>query len=207
MRLLRPLAAVGLLAACGGSVSALGSNQRSPCNPPGSHTLASDASARVFSAHRSVFGCSRPTGRLTRLGHSGSCLGGGSFVERVALAGEIVAYGDHRCGVDTGFSQVVVLRLTDGRRVGSFAAVEKPLGPESITSVSSLVARPDGAAAWIGVASSIVGRGRDVEVRAGHGEHRQLLDSGAQIDPGSLRLHGSRLTWRHGPATRSATLS
>jgi hypothetical protein len=33
-----------------------------------------------------------------------------------------------------------------------------------------------------------------------------LLDRGVQIDAGSLRLRGSRLSWRHGQRTRSATL-
>lgn len=207
MRLLRMLAAAGLLAAWGGSVSALGSAGRSLCNPPGSRTLASDTHARVFAAHKSIFGCSRPARRVTRLGRAGSCLGGESFVERVALAGETVAYGDHRCGVDTGFTEVVVLRLTDGHRLVSYAATEQPLGPESISSVGSLVLTPGGAAAWIGVGSSIVGHTRDVEVRAGHGHASRLLDSGPQIQPGSLRLNGSHLTWHHGQTTRSATLS
>ena len=117
-----------------------------------------------------------------------------------------MAYGDHRCGVDTGFTEVVVLRLTDGHRLASYGATEKLLGPESISSVDSLVVRPDGAAAWIGVGSSIVGHSRDVEVRAGHGQVSKLLDSGPQIQPGSLRLNGAHLTWHHGQATRSATL-
>ena len=33
-----------------------------------------------------------------------------------------------------------------------------------------------------------------------------VLDSGGAIAPGSLRLRGSTLTWRHGGATREATL-
>jgi hypothetical protein len=206
MRLSARLALIGLAVAFGASTSALGSNGRSLCQPPGSRTLARDAQARVFATQKSVFGCSGPAHRITRLGSAASCVNA-AHVSRVALAGPIVAYGLQRCGVDTGFTQVLVRRLTDGTRLGSFAATEKPLGAESFSAVSSLVVKPDGAAAWIGTGSSIIGPGQDVEVRAGHGTERELLDTGSQINPGSLRLHGSHLSWLHGPAERSATLN
>jgi hypothetical protein len=35
----------------------------------------------------------------------------------------------------------------------------------------------------------------------------KLLDSGAAIATGSLRLHRSVLSWRHGGATRTARLA
>jgi hypothetical protein len=129
-----------------------------------------------------------------------------SGIDRVALAGVTVAYAVHHCGVDFGFTNVLVRNLRDGTSLGTFAATEKSLGPEATNSVSSLVVRSDGAAAWIGTAESIISPARDIEVRTGHGQRRQLLDSGPQIKTGSLRLHGSRLTWRHGQATRSARL-
>jgi hypothetical protein len=206
VRLSPLLAVIGLTVAVGASAPALGSSGHSVCDRPGSRTLASDAQARVFSAQQSVYGCSRPAHRITRLGSSGNCFED-ARLSRVALAGATVAYGLQRCGVDTGFSQVVVRRLSDGTQLGSFAATEKSLGPESTNSVDSLVVRPDGAAAWIGVGSSIIGQGQDTEVRSGHGTEHKLLDSGSQIGPGSLRLHGSRLTWLHGHAGRSATLN
>jgi hypothetical protein len=45
-----------------------------------------------------------------------------------------------------------------------------------------------------------------IEVHAAAGGHDSVLDSGAGIDPRSLKLHGSTLTWRHDGATRRATL-
>ena len=65
------------------------------------------------------------SGRITRLGTTGDCIGGGASVNHVALAADTVAYGLHHCGVDTGFTQVLVQRLRDGARLGSFSATEK----------------------------------------------------------------------------------
>jgi hypothetical protein len=61
--------------------------------------------------------------------------------------------------------------------------------------------------AWIGQTSSIISRGRElIEVHAAAGGHDSVLDSGAGIDPRSLQLHGSTLTWHHDGATRRTTL-
>jgi hypothetical protein len=154
-----------------------------------------------------VYGCSKPSGRISRLGHSGRAVAGSTVVNRVALAGETVAYALRSFGVDSGSTAVAVRDLGTGRALGTFPGTEKSLGPESTNSVSSLVVKPGGAVAWIGIGQSIISPARDIEVRTGHGARRQLLDSGTQINPTSLRLHGSRLTWRNGRAQRSANLS
>jgi hypothetical protein len=198
---------IALMLAFSGSAVALSSRAGAGCGPAGARTTAQDRSARVYSTGGFVYGCSDRSGRITRLGPAGSCVGTGSYVGLVALAEKTVAYDVHHCGVDFGFTQVLVRRLSDGAQLGSFAATEKSLGPESTNAVSSLVVKPDGAAAWIGAGQSIISPRRDAEVRTGHGTRRKLLDSGLQIKTGSLRLHGSRLTWMHGHTTRSARLS
>lgn len=125
----------------------------------------------------------------------------------MTVAGEFAAYGVEECGVDTGSTQVVVRRLSDGKRLRDAAATTPP-GVESYQSVSSLVLKADGAVAWIGDGRSIVRRGHKIEVyKADSGGSVRLLDSGLAIAPGSLRLHGSKLTWTHGAAVRTATLS
>jgi hypothetical protein len=153
-----------------------------------------------------VYGCSRGSARSFRLGSAGNCVAH-ARVSRVALAAATVAYGLERCGIDTGSTEVVVRQLGDGVQLASFPSTVKPLPPEAYSVVDSLVVRRDGAAAWIASAKSIVGHGEpDVEVHSVRGAHGKLLDSGPSIQPGSLRLHDSSLTWRHGRATRSAVL-
>jgi len=54
--------------------------------------------------------------------------------------------------------------------------------------------------------ASIIHHSRLLEVHKLDGGGSRLLDSGTGIDPRSLRLHGSALTWRDAKQTRSATL-
>jgi hypothetical protein len=123
------------------------------------------------------------------------------------VAGDLAAFGREECGVDTGSAEVVVKRLTDGKRLLIAAATTSP-GVESFQSVASVVLKRDGAVAWIGTGSSIVRHAHKVEVYKAdsHGSVR-LLDSGLSVAPSSLRLHGSTLSWKHGGSTRTASLS
>jgi hypothetical protein len=152
-----------------------------------------------------VFGCSVKGHKVFALGQTTSCVRS-RRVAPVTVAGELAAYGLEQCGVDTGSTNVVVRRLTDGASLRSLPATTKPLGPESYQSVSSLVLKGDGAVAWIGVGHSIVRRGSSAEVHRADRRGQALLDSGTAIDPRSLRLHGSTLSWRHADFTRSASL-
>jgi hypothetical protein len=72
--------------------------------------------------------------------------------------------------------------------------------------VTSVVVKPNGAVAWIGVASSIISHRSQVEVDAASGASSRVLERGSRIDPHSLRLRGSLLTWSDGGRTRSASL-
>jgi hypothetical protein len=74
--------------------------------------------------------------------------------------------------------------------------------------VLSIVIKPDGAVAWIARMSSLGGGHPELQVLAANaGASARLLDSGDGVAPASLRLHGSRLTWKHGGQVRSATLA
>lgn len=182
-----------------------GANPRVPCGPAAAHTLASSSQARVYSARRAAFGCAAGAGKAFRLGVTSTCIGA-DLVGPVVVAGELAAYASKRCGVDTGFTQVLVRNLRSGKRLSASVAVASP-GPESFASVDSLVARSDGAAAWIAEASSLGTRQKNVELHRVDAHGQSLLDSGTTISPRSLRLHGRTLTWLHAGQTRSSTLS
>ena len=167
--------------------------------------MAASDKARVYAAGTAVYGCALSARRPLHLGDSRSCLRA-DRVTVVAVAGALAAYGTQRCGVDTGLASLVVRRLTDGARLRQAQAISAPVGPESYTTVTSVVVKADTSVAWVGVGSSIVSHRRVIEVRAedSHGSH--VLDQSTLIDPSSLRLNGSRLSWRDRGVARSATL-
>lgn len=83
--------------------------------------------------------------------------------------------------------------------------------PRRLFKVGSLRFRPSGSIAWIACTENDTqvfsasrqpncvrpGRGRKWVMRDGGGSTKaEVLDTGRQIDPSSLRLAGSRLTWR-----------
>jgi hypothetical protein len=201
-----------VLAACGGTAAGSSTSSGSPagghCGPAGAKTLAASPAARVYSWQGVVYGCSFTNTRSYRLGSGTLSRPGQPRVGRVAVAGEIAAFGTTEFGVDTGSAQVTVIRLSDGKQLRSERATTRPLGPESFQSVDAVVVKADGAVAWIGAGHSIINQHHaDVEVHAIDRKPERMLDSGTVVDPTSLRLHGSRLTWKHGGHTRSATLS
>jgi hypothetical protein len=199
------LAGAGVLLACGSP--AVGSAATAHCGPFDAKTLAASSVARVYAMGNSVFGCSVDGSGAFLLGQRKTCIGA-ARVAPVVVAREFAAYGLARCGVDSGSTQVVVRRLTDGKIVRAAVATTPP-GVESYQSVGSLVLKRDGAVAWIGVGHSLVGHGSPkIEVyRANRRGKVQLLDSGLAVQPGSLTLQGSRLTWKDGAAVRHGSLS
>ncbi|MFL5830252.1 MAG: hypothetical protein ACJ76X_10075 [Solirubrobacteraceae bacterium] len=124
----------------------------------------------------------------------------------MTVTGDLTAYGAERCGIDTGTTAVIVLRLTDDKQLANTPATSPP-GVESFQHVDALVLKRDGSVAWIGDGSSIVGHGRRiVEVRKLDKRGLFVLDSGSGVRMDSLRLHRSTLRWRDGSQTRTATL-
>ena len=205
------VALAAALASCGSSTAhstTVPPPPRHPpaCGPAHASTLAFSAQARVYARRGVVYGCSVRGGRSFRLGTQ-TVVRHEHLAGAYAVAGRIVAYGSVAFGVDTGGTNILVERLSDGALLGSFSATSRNFA-EGFSSVGSLVVTSDGAVAWIGKATGI-GATRpiievleaDPSVSAG-----KVLDSGSAIDFGSLRLDGSTLSWRHGGATRRATL-
>jgi hypothetical protein len=158
----------------------------------------------VYSVGGAVYGCAAGHGSY-RLGSAQNCIRS-ARAGPVVLNGTITAYGLESCGVDTGSSELVVQRLTDGRHLRTVAATVNRVAPESYSAVTSLVLKRDGAVAWIAEARSIIRNGVDIEVHRADKRGEAELDSGTSIDPTSLRLRGSDLSWHAGASTRSATL-
>jgi hypothetical protein len=193
---------LGLLAC-----AASGSSATAHCGPFDAKTLAASGVARVYVIGKVVYGCSMRGSGAFRLGRRGICVGA-ARVDPVIVVGELAVYGLTRCGVDTGSTQVVVRRLTGGKVLRSEPATS-PAGVESYQAVGALVAKADGAVAWIGTGQSIVGHGTvKIEVRAANRSAPvRVLDSGSGVRPHSLQLRGSQLSWRDGTTLRTARLS
>jgi hypothetical protein len=205
------LITAGALAACGSSAAsssvtiAATSGALAHCGPAGARTLARGPQVRVYAEHGTVYGCRTGSSRRVRLGTTGSCLRA-SRVDRVAVAGPLVAAAVTRCGVDTGQAEVEVVRLPSSRPLYSHLAVGNP-GPESFSTVRGLVLTGRGAVAWIARSNSILSHRANVEVQAGNAaQGTRQLDSGPQVAVGSLRLSGNTVSWRHGSVRRSARL-
>jgi hypothetical protein len=176
------------------------------CGRKQGHTLVQNGSARVYTLNGEVYACAIPGGASYHLGSASVC-NGTHRAAPVAIADRLVAYGLQTCGTDTGSSVVVVRRLTTGKRLHTDPAITGAAGPESFQTVESLVVKRDGSDAWITVTNSVAGHGSTIEVHAHGTGGSALLDSGPGIDPSSLRLKRSRVSWLHDGHRRSAKLS
>ena len=178
------------------------------CGPAAARTLAADRVARVYSQNGDVFGCAQDGERSYKLGANQSSTREGR-AGPIALAGTVAGYGLTSYGVDTVSAQIVVRRLTDGRVLRQRSAISGSVGPEFFETVDDIVVKRDGSVAWIADATWLgngPGRHGITEVRKADRTGRTRLDNGDQIRKRSLRLKGSRLTWRDGSIRKSATL-
>lgn len=202
---LRPwIVALLVLASCGSSEAM---PVRGTCGPTGARTLAANGRVRVYVLGQTVYGCSAARSRSFRLGSVSRSIRQAEAAP-VAVAGELAAYGLSNFGVDTVRASVVVRRLTDGKTLKQLP-VTRAAGAETFESVGSLAVKANGAVAWIGSEHSIgAGRRSSIEVHAAGAAAGvdRVLDSGPNIKPASLRLHGSRLSWVNRGRTRHATL-
>lgn len=198
------------LTACGSSAAASGGSSPSAspasarCGPASARTLGASPLARVYVQLGAAYGCAAGSPRRFVLGHTSTCINA-DRVGPVTVAGRLAAFALSRCGVDTGSATVSVRRLSDGATLFSHMAAGAA-GPEGYVAVTGIVARRDGAVAWIARASTIVGHRSVTGVYARRGSGVAPLDSGPGIVSSSLRLTGSSVSWRDGSARRSARL-
>lgn len=200
-----------LLAVCEVAPTTGASASGPVCGPSSARTLVADREARVYVSAGDVYGCAAAgaQGKFL-LGRTGSCLApgaqsSGGAVGPVRIAGEMTAFASVVCGVDTGRTTVTVRRLTDGHVLHARSATTT-IGVEGHQDVGSLVVKADGAVAWIATAESI-GAPKYVRQLARLDRHGfRVLDSGPAVSAGSLTLRGSRISWQHATATRTAAL-
>jgi hypothetical protein len=204
--------AAGALAALAGGHPGASAGSLGGCPPAHAQVLARSPTARVFSlggaSPRIGSGSTAVYGCLVRGGNPIALAPGPfarSHVGPVKLAGDVVAYGFTLLGVDTAQGSVRVLDLAGLRRLHDLPATSPPRHPESFTNVTALVLTRAGAVAWIGQKGGI-GQRPTFEVHRADRSGAALLDSGAAIAPGSLRLSGHSVSWRDHGRSSSARL-
>ena len=126
-------------------------------------------------------------------------------IELPQLNAPYAAFVSITCSVGSCFPEIKVQALRDGsifRTAVGF--VDTPGRPRN---VGSLVLKAIGSVAWIVDRAAFMGSPRSIDVVAEDATGRRVLDSGVDIDAGSLTLNGSTLTWQKGGATQSGTLN
>lgn len=151
-----------------------------------------------------TYGCLDSIGRRFMLGEDGTGADGhGQDLSHFRLAGVHAGFASQICPIDLCDFGVEVVDLRDGKTERR----SRSRGPNLDASypVTDLVLEDNGSAGWIS-SPQVLGQGQRTDVWAYDTLGARQLDSGRGIEPKSLTLSDSTLTWRNGGATRSATL-
>jgi hypothetical protein len=196
------------------------------CTPPRTTTLADDGTSRVYREsyvydpdvrHHDggygngavIYGCDRATRHRWVLAGDDTSNGlvdhyqCAEFGGPVAVAGTFMAIlVQEICQPGSGSGQIRVVDLQTGTvHLDQAAPLSRDFGQNG---VKSLVLAPTGSAAWI-ICEWQATRPCQVVDETAFGSNT-LLDQGDQIDPQSLTLDGSTLSWRNNGETKTATL-
>jgi hypothetical protein len=125
-------------------------------------------------------------------------------VDLPRLAGPFVGYARSFCGIGGCQAQIRVVDLRDGSELRDpGAAPGPPAGPNLATDIEL---KENGSVAWIVGRSEWFKPGSLThELWVSDSQGLRRLDAGA-LEPKSLALSGSSLSWRHGSQTLTATL-
>jgi hypothetical protein len=186
------------------------------CPPSKSHVMLADAQAALYSVVEPVglyhnrevriWGCT--------YGHKSILLGGIELCdgspcggpERETLAGPLVAYQDGSGGELSRTYVVVVRNLHTGeviRRAPTGTLVPPQPSVIGVGPAVSIVAKPDGAVAWI----TETGYPTEYQVHEVDNSGSRTLASSREIEPFSLALAGSTLYWTQNGQAMSAPLN
>jgi hypothetical protein len=133
----------------------------------------------------------------------------------IALAGPLVGYAGDICDPETCETFVSVTDLRDDSDGVNRGA---PAGPGGTSEVPALVLNSNGALAWVSctafnpaygaihVCTAKSRKRKRVYALDRHSYRMRLLQVSRRIDPGSLALHGSRLSWLDGRKRHAARL-
>ncbi len=167
------------------------------CQPPGSHTLASDSYARVYGLHGKVYVCVKSSGKTSQL------QGASPATNKFALGGKYVGWSSDPNTSDPNNPQsgpansvVTVMRISD-RSVNDYWY---PF--QTNENVDKIVVASDGAAAWAMTPVPADGSFTDVQGtdRPNHPAD-QFSDDHADVIGSSLQIHGKTVSWRYTDGT------
>jgi hypothetical protein len=202
------LVATTLTLATSAALAATGDGKLGPaCGSIPGETLAKDRLGRIFQHDvrygYALDGCLYRGGRVVRLFPTRRDDGGNCGTLGLArMRRDKAAFVYDSCGGGGGVYYATV-KVVD---LGSGKVVHRRFSPQDAgSSVSSLVLKPNGSAAWIRDDCPDPPYCWAVVVKADH-TRRHRLDIGADIDRHSLSLHGSRITWTKGGVRRTASL-
>src|SRR3954454_539044 len=126
------------------------------------------------------------------------------FVEVPHLTAPYVAWSAMECGNTVCIATVMELDLSKGLQFPGQPATTGGL-PGNSQRVTDLVLKANRSLAWIVDIGSSVGSDRQVVAVDSAG--RRTLDTGGNIDPKSLTLNGSTVSWTKGGVAHSASLN
>lgn len=163
------------------------------CASKGSRTFAQNDQARLFrDADLNWLVCSRTTGNAVVLASDPE-----EWLTRWKLGGSFIAYYWNACeppGDGPCYGDLRVLDVRRGRYAHSIGDNEP----------FAIVVHPNGALAWTEEGYGGEDTGGYVYRSTFRGKTR--LDRGPDVDPGSLRLRGRKVSWVNGGRVRRATL-
>lgn len=157
-----------------------------------------------------IFGCAYRHKRIYELGPPpGGSSSGYAGVDKETLAGPIVAYESFWAGMNEGLSSnhVVVRNLLNGRVLHRVLTGTSPTpnpNNKGIGSVVAFVVKRDGAVAWM---LEVGHPPFEYQVHAVDKHGSRVLASGPDIDPSSLKLTGSTLSWTQNGQPFTGSLS
>lgn len=195
----------------GGTVTADGAP--ASCRFAGARTIASSASARVVQRSGVTYGCMYSVNRRVVLGAYERTQSSTIEQRNLRLAGRYVAFGETAIGKEYIGFIVRVFDLRSGKPVSlsetgapTQRAKDETFGNAfGVGPTVSVRLRATGDVAWLARVQYTEADPR-YEIRKREGQRTTLLSRGVGIDPASLGLVGSRLSWREAGRRRHVML-
>lgn len=175
------------------------------CAPRHTRIIISNAQVQVYEGPDrnreglpAIYGCARSRHQSYVLGEMATfSSSGGGGIDHETLAGAMVAY-EQISGGPSGAAWLVYVRdLRNGRWVHrAFTGMARESRYRGVGPLTALVLKSDGSVAWIAKVAGLSGYvPPEYEVHALDKGGSRLLASGTEIDPHSLALKGSALSW------------
>ncbi len=203
------VASLALSAALAFPIGAAARDRRGPaCTTKTAKTLLATRQARVFNKRGRIYACLKRGRKSFQIGTRASFAG--NNMRNLRLAGRYVAYSNSLNRV-----KLTVRELRKGRIIHDETAAQ-PTRP-TLSFLTDVKLKRTGSLAWIVKLTPLdaplnpyptpADTQPDYQVLKADRAGRALLDSGIDIEPGSLRLSGTTVSWTKAGSTRSAALN